>query len=140
MLIANDDIDGTSTSGNWDKIDNVNNPEADPVFLASIAAGISAGDMSNWDTAYNRVNDNANKALYFRNNSGAYYNASAVDALLTNKSNVGHAHDARYYTKTLADARYLQAESDPQVGSLTNGKRCRSDGTSVICDQDTPTG
>lgn len=32
------------------------------------------------------------------------------------------------------------AETDPKVGSVTNNKWCRGDGTQIICDQDAPTG
>jgi hypothetical protein len=31
-------------------------------------------------------------------------------------------------------------ETDPKVGTLTNTKWCRTDGTQVICDQDAPSG
>ncbi len=34
----------------------------------------------------------------------------------------------------------LTAESDPKVGSLVNGKWCRTNGAQVICDQDAPSG
>jgi len=70
--------------------------EVDPVFIASAVAGISAGDISNRNTAYARGNH--------------------------------------------ASMGYLTTESDPKVGTLSNGKRCYTNGTQIICNQDQPTG
>lgn len=39
-----------------------------------------------------------------------------------------------------ATAGYLTAESDPQVGAVTNNKWCIGDGSAVQCNQDAPTG
>ncbi len=40
----------------------------------------------------------------------------------------------------LTDQRGITSESDPQVGGLTNGRWCRSNGSQVICDQSPPSG
>jgi hypothetical protein len=43
-------------------------------------------------------------------------------------------------TRTQADARYINGnqETDPQVGTLTNGKWCSTDGSAVNCVQEPP--
>jgi len=38
------------------------------------------------------------------------------------------------------DGTYLTSESDPQVGTLTSGKWCTSDGSQVNCQSDEPAG
>ncbi len=56
MIIANTNLSGVSATGDRDVIRNVQNPETDPFFLASVASGITVEQISFWDDAYARGN------------------------------------------------------------------------------------
>ena len=99
MLIANAAVIGESTSNNRDVISNTVT-ESDPIFAASIAAGISALQISHWDEAYSR----GNHALM------GYLTSESDPIWILEKSN--------YYTKSEIDnANYLTQENDPEWNS-----------------------
>lgn len=53
QIIANKDVDGPTTSGDWDLVE-IDIQESDPVYLASAAFGVTNLLIGNWNTAYSR--------------------------------------------------------------------------------------
>lgn len=99
MLIANAVVGGESIASNWDVISNTVT-ESDPVFVASIAAGISALQIVHRDEAYSR----GNHALM------GYLTSESDPIRVLEKSN--------YYTKSEVDNKnYLTQEQDPEWNS-----------------------
>jgi hypothetical protein len=105
MIIANKDLSGMSSVNDWDVIRNVNNPEVDPVFAASVAAGITSTKISHWNDAY-----------AWGNHADAGYLKTETDPIrTTEKSN--------YYTINEINAKgYLTnyTETDPVWNSEKN--------------------
>ena len=56
MFIANKDVVGATTTGDWDVIIMDANPNIDPIFTASPSFGITSTHISHRNTAYNRGN------------------------------------------------------------------------------------
>jgi hypothetical protein len=116
MVIANKDLSGTTLITDWDVIRNVNNPEVDPVFAASVAAGITSNQISFWDTAYSWGNHA--DAGYLKTETDPirniektnYYTINEIDAkgYLTNYSEtdpVWNSERDNYYTTGEIDAK-----------------------------------
>lgn len=74
--------------------------ETDPVFTASAAAGIAAGDIANWNTAYG-----------WGDHALAGYLTTENDPIWTAASNL-------YYQRTDADGRFVDVAGDTMTGAL----------------------
>ncbi len=74
--------------------------ETDPVFTASAAAGIAAGDIANWNTAYG-----------WGDHAVAGYLTTESDPIWTAASNL-------YYQRTDADGRFVDVAGDTMTGAL----------------------
>jgi hypothetical protein len=55
QIIAKRYVSGATVTGDWDIIE-LDNPESDPVYLASAAANVTNTKIGYWDTAYGRGN------------------------------------------------------------------------------------
>ncbi|MCX6823706.1 MAG: hypothetical protein NT085_01070 [candidate division SR1 bacterium] len=127
MIIANRNLSGVTSMNDRDVIRNVNNPEVDPVFAASVAAGISSTQLSHWDTSYSRGDHSLAGYLKtetdpIRNTEKSnYYTINEINAkgYLTNYSETDpmwNAEKNNYYTTGEIDAKgYLTnfVETDP---------------------------
>jgi hypothetical protein len=80
--------------------------EQDPLFSASPAAGIDAAALASWDTAA-AWGDHA-AAGYLQAESDPSFTASPAAGISAAEIEAWtvHDHDARYYTRAQADARY----------------------------------
>ena len=127
MIIANSTVSGDSSPENWDIINNTVS-ETDPVFAASIAAAISATQVSQWNDAYSR----GNHALmwYLTGESDPlwslekiyYYTKAQIDAknYLTSFTELDPAWNAdkgNYYTKNDIDNKFEALSGS--IGGIT---------------------
>ncbi|MEI6426579.1 MAG: hypothetical protein WCO66_04475, partial [Candidatus Absconditabacteria bacterium] len=92
--------------------------ELDPLFSASVAAQLSASDLTQFHGAADWISNNSGNALYFFNNSGDYYTKNDIDTkgFLTGfdeSDPMWNLQKINYYTRLQADARYLTGELDP---------------------------
>lgn len=86
QIIANKTRAGQSLPEDWDVIEN-DYAEQDPMYSASIVAGITALQISGWDEAHGRGNH-------------------ATVGYLTNESDpIWSGDKANYYTKSAIDAK-----------------------------------
>lgn len=86
QIIANKSRAGQSLPEDWDVIEN-DYAEQDPLYSASVAAGITALQISSWNTAFGRGNH-------------------ALMGYLTSESDpVWNSDKANYYTKSAIDAK-----------------------------------
>jgi hypothetical protein len=104
---------------------------------------ISASDIINRNNAYGNIHNHGNKAVLDGITSGQVANRNTA---------YGRGNHATFWYLTASaltpyylasnPSGYITNETDPQVWSLVNGKRCYATGSTsaVVCDQDAPTG
>ena len=84
--------------------------ELDPLFSASVAAQLSASDLTQFHSAADWISNNSGNALYFFNNSGDYYTKNDIDTKgyltsFTESDPQWNAEKTGYYTKEQIDSK-----------------------------------
>ena len=66
--------------------------------------------------------------------------ANTLDALACNDGEIAKWNNGASAWQCAADDAGVGSETDPQVGTLTSGKWCTTDGTDIDCTSDAPSG
>ncbi len=101
--------------------------ESDPNFTASVAAGVTVLDVTNWNVAYGWGN-HATAGYLTSETDPAFASSVAATVTANDLTNWDQAHTWGNH----AASGYLVRESDPKVGTLSNGKLPRWNGTELV--------
>jgi len=152
-------VKATAFTGNGSNISGVVKTETDPTVLASVKDGVSWGEVSGKpggfaDGVDNMLNETqvdsyANNNGYLKTETDPTVLASVKDGVSWGEVSGKPGGFADGVDNVLSQATvdsyannngYLKTETDPQVGSMTNGGWCVSDGSTISCTSAPPSG
>ena len=102
QIIANKDVVGPTTSGDWDLVE-MDMQENDPVYAASASANVTNQKIINWDAAYSRGDHKSAWYITWYTESDPVWNLAQFNYYTTGQI------DANYYTKNWIDTHTVGA-------------------------------
>jgi hypothetical protein len=95
--------------------------ESDPVFVSSVAYGITSENITNWDAAFDWGNHaDAGYLTSLPDHTHTISDVTGLQTALDGKAALSHNHDDRYYTETESDAKFYLA-TNPSDYQTTSG-------------------